>query len=358
MRFDLHSFTSPGRLAAFLKNSPRQFDILLYGNTFAIGELNEELNADRIHTVIRLVGGNVSGTGDDGEAISKYKHAEMLVKDILYAFSKKSRINFVPDGEKKTIIASVHSSSGGAGNTSIAAGLSMVSSRRGCKSLYLNLEGIPSTGFYFKGSSDRTFSDIIFYLKDRDSSLALKLEGACCIDPASGVHFLLPPESVAELEDLAVEDIDLLFKTLRASCRFDFVFVDLPPDIGCRSLFIIKSSDVLVKVRTQDMRSGFRDNMLEKELAIKGNGMREDFAAKTCCVLNKYVEDVGFNYHVTVDKSRFHIINESESLKHYNGDRQLIEADASFSASLGRLLDCVISAAGAGNGSDGGGINV
>lgn len=331
-RFDLFTFTSPGPLADFLKNNTGQLDIVLYGSGFPM----ERPDSGALCAIKLLDAGN-PGLDDGAGSISKYMHVEKLIKEVLNCYSKRSNANFLPDGKKKSIIAVVHSSSGGTGKTSIAAGLSMIASRRGFRTLYLNLESIPSTRIYFKADSERSFSDVIYHLKDKEDNLALQLESACCTDPASGVHFLLPPESVLELEELSAEDIELFIRTLRTSSQYDFVFIDLAPGISRRSLFLLGTGDVTVKMLSRPVLPGIRDNIMEKELAMAGNGP-EGYDAKTLTVLNKYCGGAGIN------RDKFNvIIGESENLKSFNGDRLLIDVDAAFTAALNKLFDSIAS---------------
>lgn len=337
-RFNIHIFSSPEKLDLFLDSYKGLPDIILYSSSFQ----DAALLSGKAHTVIRLSENGIQGLTENISMIPKYRHAEQLVQDILHIYSRNSSDTFVPDGKTGTAINIVHSSSGGTGNTSIAAGLSMLSARRGLKALYLSFESIPSTCFYFKGSSPRNFSDVIYILKEKGNNLALKLEGACCCDPASGVHYFLPPDSANELDDLTEEDIGIFFGAIRSSSLFDIAFIDLPSGLGKRNDFIIKSSDSIIEVCTYGSFSEYRKAAMIKDPSFS-KICGEYSSSRIFHILSRYSSNMPCDWFGEDNKDRFSaIINESEELKLSLGEKLLIDIDPTFSASLGKLLDCII----------------
>ena len=332
-------FSSPEKLGSFLSSDRKQPDILLYSSSFQ----NEALLSGKAHTAILLSENSISGLIDGVETIPKYRHAERLVQDILHIYSTSNLDTFVPEGKTGTGINAIHSSSGGAGNTSIAVGLSMLAARRDLKPLYLSFESIPSTAFYFKGSSTRTFSDIIYYLKEKGNNLAVKLEGGCFNDAASGVHYFLPPESANELEELTEEDIDLFMRTIRAASLFDIVFIDLPSGLNRRNNYILKLCDRIINVCTHGAFSGYKKGVMDSDPAVAAAEVKNDFSSRTYHILNKYSENMPCDWCGNDYLERFSvIISESEKMKYSFHEKLLIDIDPSFSASLGKILDCLV----------------
>lgn len=338
-RFNIHLFSSPEKLGAFLNSNTKRPDILLYSQSFP----KEVLLPGKVHTMIRLSENSTYDRIEDADTIPKYRHAERFVQDILHIYSRSNPNVFMPDRKTGAKINTVHSSSGGAGKTSVAAGLSMLAARRNIKTLYLNFECTPSTAFYFKGSSERTFSDIIYYLKEKGNNLAVKLEGGCCSDPASGVHYFLPPESAFEFEELADEDIDLFLGTIRSLSLFDIVFIDLPSGLSRRNNFILKASDKIINVCTLGAFSRYRDGVMERDPAVTDADGKNDFSSRIFHILNKYTENMNCDLCENDYLDRFSvIISESEKLKYSLREKLLIDLDPTFSASLGKLFDCLV----------------
>lgn len=338
-RFDIYSFSSSDKLAVFLHECLKTLDILLIGSLFNV----DGLALEKVRTVIRLADSFDEAIGGKVAAVYKYRHTELLVKDLLNMHSKNSINNMVLPGKNKTLIAAVVSSSGGCGKSSMAVGLSILSCRRGMKALYLNIEDVPSTCSYLKGSSDRSFSDIIYYIKEKDCKLSLKLEGACCYDPASGVSYFLPPDSAIQMQELTPDDLAKLIDTLKAASLFDIVFVDMAAGIGQKELYLLKSSDVIIKVIVQGFIPEIKEEVFEKALSNMEGSCYKDVTAKTVKILNRYNANMSEKRYDDSYLSRFKaVINESEKLHLYNGEKSLLEMDPLFSAALGNLLDAIL----------------
>lgn len=334
-RFNIHLFSSPENLKLFLKTAEKPQDILLYSDFFP----KEALESERVHTLIQLSDNNMQNT-EGTNMVFKYRHAESLVQDILHIYSRSSLDAFVPDGKTAAEIYAVHSAAGGTGKTSIAAGLSMLAARRNMKPLYLNFESTPSTAFYFKGRSERTLSDVIYYLKERGLNLATMLEGACCCDPAGGVHYFLPPDSACEFDELTDEDIDLFLGTIRASSLFDIVFIDLPSGLSHRNSIILRSCDKIVNVCAHGAFPLFKKSVMEGDPVSHGEEGKNELSSRTVHVLNRYSENACTHWCEKDYTGKFSIIiRESERLGLNDGERLLIDMDPIFSASVGKLLD-------------------
>ena len=335
-RFNIHLFSSLENLNLFLKSAGKRQDILLYSDLFP----KEALVSEKVHTLIQLSDNNTIQHIEGVSTIFKYRHTESLVQDILHIHSRSSLDAIIPDGKTATDIYAVHSATGGTGKTSIAAGLGMLAARRNMKPLYLNFESTPSTSFYFKGRSERTLSDVIYYLKERGINLATMLEGACCCDPASGVHYFLPPDSVCEFDELTEEDIDLFLGTIRASSLFGIVFIDLPSGLSRRNNIILRSCDKVINVCAHGAFPLFKKSVMEGDPINHGEEGTDELSSRSVHILNKYAGSVGIDGCEKDHTGKFSIIiSESERLKLNDGERLLIDIDPTFSASVGKLLD-------------------
>lgn len=353
-RFNIHLFSSCEKLSLFLKSAVKRPDILLYSQFFS----KEALMPEMVHTIIQLSDNNPSNPVEGVNAIFKYRHTESLVQDILHIYSRSCMDTFIPDGKTTAGIYAVHAASGGAGTTSIAAGLSMMAARRGLKSLYLNFESMSSTSFYFKGGSERTFSDVIYYLKENGVNLAAKLEGGCCCDPSSGVRYFLPPDSACEMEELTEGDIGLFLRTMRSSPMFDVVFIDLPSGLSRRNNYILKYCDKIINVCAYRALPLFKKSMMEGDPGALGADEKNEFSSRSFRILNRYLDDVPNDWRERDYNDKFRVlISESDKLRFNSGEKLLIDVDPTFSASIGKLLDFLVAGGKGEGGGYGGGVD-
>lgn len=335
-RFDIFSFSSHGKLSEFL-SSPEKRDILLINSIL----FKRELNLRNVEAVILLKGDGLETVPEGTEAVNKYQHAGMLVTDILRLYAARSRNGFTVQGRSITRAVCVHSSAGGTGKSSIAAGCSILCARKGLKPFYLNLENIPSTNMFFHGESSQSFSNVIYHLKGKSGSLGLKLEGAKCCDPDTGVYFFAPPESVLEMEELTAEDISRLIAELKASGLYDVVFVDTSPGLDQRNIAILRNSDTILTVYTAWDKSAVKARALLNGFEMlehkHGGGLKD----KLVTVVN-YCSKKAFN-----SESKSYLndpdveIPEFAKMAGTCSQTDLVR-DVAFLSSLGKLLEVTL----------------
>lgn len=331
-RFNIHMFSSSESLSCYYDMNGREPDVLLISSDIAA----DFPAAGKARAVMELSENNLPASGGEIGRIFKYQHCESLVKDMLHIYAGLVQNTPDTEGKRPAMVYAVHSASGGSGCTSMAVALSILAARRNYKSLYISLEGTSSAYFHFKGHCERTFSDILYYLKEGGSNLCMKLESGCCCDPASGVHYFLPPDSISEFDELTEGDIRLLLETLKASALFDMVFIDLPPGLSRRNCLIYDLCDRLINVCANDALSLLKKGCMEKDPGL----VSVDYISKTLHVINRYTDqrpcsvngqETTFNFDITV--------KESEIIGTRQSGELLTDVDPSFTASVARLLD-------------------
>lgn len=335
-RFDIFSFSAPEFLAEYQNNCKKRLDILLFSPQFASQALyNADVQIALVDTDVTVPGESIS--------ICKFQHAEKLVSDIFHIYSQKYGDNFIPHGQRKVIISAVFSPAGGSGKSSIAAGCSILCARMGMKTLYLNLESIPSTSLFFKGSAGRNFSNVIYYLKEKDSNLALKLESSKCVDPESKVHYFQPPDNVLEMMELKPDDIESLISCIRSSAQYDAVFVDMADGLDPCSLSILKACDVIIGISLPGTVSSLKSEALSTAIGILEKKYSMELTGKTITVLNKYVRG-SFPGDEEVDAAgSFNIcIENCEGLDRSAVFRQPTDMGNTFYSGIDNLLEMVL----------------
>ncbi len=279
-RFEISSFSAVEPLNAFL-GELHKTDILLVN-----GQMYKEVIKTESWEIVLILSENEEMIQDGIEAVYKYQHIDKVVSEVIRFYTLRSKNDCPISGNEGTHIISVVSPAGGTGKSTIAAGCSIMSAGRGLRPFYLNLEDIPSTEVFFHGDSKQSFSNVIYQLKGSSGSIWLKLEAARCIDNRTGVHFFRPPESILEMNELNEEDISRLILEFKKSSAYNAVFIDLPSGLNERNSSVLKYSDTILLVLSQDVRLQNNTDKFYKALELFEQRLRTDVRDRVVPILN------------------------------------------------------------------------
>ena len=279
-RFELSSFSSADHLNTYLGEF-HKIDILLVSSKM----YKEMIGAGNPETVL-ILSENESIAQAGLEAVNKYQHMDRLISEVIRLYSLGSKKDCRVSGNEGTRVISVVSPAGGTGKSSIAAGCSILCAGRGMRAFYLNLEDIPSTGMFFHGDSNQSFSNVIYQLKGNNPNLWLKLEAAGCADTGTGVHFFRPAENILDMNELTDEDISRLIFEFRKSSVYNVVFIDLPTGLNERNSSVLKYSDAVLLVLTPDFKLESSIEKFSKGLEMIENKLRADLIGRIVPILN------------------------------------------------------------------------
>lgn len=281
-RFELISFSSYDMLSDFLCQKD-QIDILIINSRMFKKELQTKKAA-----ILLILAGDGSGSIPEGVGtVKKYQHMDSLIEEILSLYAARNLQERNIAGKSNTRIASVFSPSGGSGKSSVAAGCSILCSRRGLQSFYLNLEDIPSTDLFFHGGTGQSFSNVIYHLKGGSNNLHLKLEGAKCVDTKTGVHFFKPPENIQEISELTDRDIVRLINEFKKSAFYSTVFVDMSSGFDNCNTAIMRYSDVILTVLSPDPCSALKLKEFKTGLDLLERKWGIELAGRIVYILNR-----------------------------------------------------------------------
>lgn len=287
-RFDIFSFSSPGKLWDFMGSSNKK-DILLINSKM----YKNELCLKNVEAIMLLSGDSAEPAPEGLETIYKYQHAERLVTDILRFYAARSMNAGLMPGQGNTRIVCIYSPAGGVGKSSIAAGCSILSARKGLKTFYLNMEDVPTTSLFFSGESIQNFSNVIYHLKGKGNNLGLKLEGAKCCDPRTGVHFFAHPDSILEMSELSDHDVVRLVSEFKAGITYDIVFIDMPCGLNQRNAAILGCADLILMVLVPGDIAAVKMNELKAGLELLEHKYGAELAGRTITVLNRSNKKAG-----------------------------------------------------------------
>ncbi len=284
-RFQISSFTDEEHLCSFLENSDNQFDILLISPELFKASIYKGKN----EKVILLSAGEINNITSNNISINKYQSGEKIVSNIIGALSDEDIGElYISSGSKKTRVTAVYSPSGGVGKTSISVGSSLLSSEKGNRVFYLNMETYPSTPIFFDCESNRNFSDVIFHVKNNSRNLALKIEGIRSVDSQSKVHFFSPPESIIDVNECSNEDFSLIIRQLKMTNQYDNIFIDMSTDLDEKTIALLSEADDILLIMTQDEMAVSKIERLLKDFEIISKRNEVRLLDKTNIVLNKF----------------------------------------------------------------------
>lgn len=235
--------------AAYLKkyfSSPRTLDILLIHESLYDQEFSKH-NISHLFVLTeempdpRQVGALFSSM------IFKYSGAKEILNYVINRSGISGTTN-IHAGVAKLI--SVFSPIGGAGQTTIAAGLCAALSRSFNRVLYVGLDGLQSFGFLLNGNQrlvgvEKTLASKSQYVYDKIKPLIV-----------SELFDILPPfgSSLASL-GLSGEHMRYLIDKIKVSGDYDFILIDCASDFTADTAQMMAESDHTVLVTLQDALS-------------------------------------------------------------------------------------------------------
>lgn len=243
--YDIIAFTEQDYLVDYLtKNS---VNLLLIEKSFATEEI---LKIAGNCLVIML--NDVSGEANGYSCVSKYQKTENLVKEITFKYAESiGDKSIVAGNDQLAQVIAVYSPQGGAGSTSVAAALSTVLAQNGYRAVYFNMEKVNS-GLFIMDSEAEGLSDIFLKIKSKSTNLSFEVTKRLQTD-GSGVKFFAPAQSGMEFNEMSSGEIVEIIKETAGCGECQFVVVDLPTELSENIIDVLKISDHVVCVTTNDV---------------------------------------------------------------------------------------------------------
>lgn len=340
-RFQLSSYTRESYLLEFLDNNTDKIDILLISPEL----YSDQLQRYHIKTVIILSSGKLASGIENFECINKYQHAGKLINQILniYAEQNHSEVS-VNAGSKKTKVVGFYSPVGGSGKTTVSIVSSIISTQMGRSAFYLNFEDFHSTPLLLNCENHLNLSNILYYLKEKNKNIMLKMEACRCIDDVTGIHYFMPPESIIEMDEMLPEELQQLIIHLKNMSYYDVVFVDMSSSFNRKNVKLMESCDEVIIVLTQDSTTEVKVNSFIKELDILSSKNGSNLLDKLTFVLNKssihvptYFRNLNFNGKtIAFSLPQFSTPITRQTILHY------ANSDNEFSKNVNQLLNHVL----------------
>lgn len=293
LKFQISSFSTGKKLSEYIENNSNKIDILLINPEMYNDSLMQEIKG----IMIFFIAGEVPDKANSINYINKYQKADDILNEIISIYFENSNdLSLSGVSSHKTKIVAVYSASGGVGKSLIAAVSAVFSVKEGLNTLYLNLENFQSTFRYFNKNSEKSFSNLIYYLKDRKNRLSKKIEEIKCVDEKSGVHFFAPPESSIEIENMNTEDIKYMFGEIKETGLYDTVFIDMAVDFNERNIEVMEEADFVYFVINNDETSDIKKKEFIRQIEILREKKDILICEKICFIENKRNPATDDNY--------------------------------------------------------------
>ncbi|MTI47474.1 MAG: hypothetical protein FH761_06515 [Firmicutes bacterium] len=341
-KFNIVTFTEKKLLIDYIDKSNGIRNIILFSNEFYC----EEFYSQEDLILINLVENSKKNKDSNINSIYKYQVGNKIVKNIfnIIAEGNLELSNINDSFENKTKVISVFSPNGGAGKTSIAVGSSMIASDRGKKVFYLNLETLQSTPLFFNCDSATSFSEVIYYMKEKKKNLSIKIEAIANRDSINKIHFFAPPESSIDLKSSSVEEITLLLEKLKDLSQYDVIVIDMSSDLNDQNLSILAESNEIFLVVEQNKTSIEKLNSFIKDIEIISSRRDVRILEKTNVILNKYdpknklildyLKSKNISLSFSLPKSMDMFLKEEDGVR--------INPNSLFASKLWDLVDLII----------------
>ncbi len=198
-------------------------DILLMGEFMERTNLKQE----NIKYKLVLCEGILVREEETESVIYKYQAAECIMREILAFYVSKetttAAYRYLPQYQKCEIV-SVYSPAGGCGKTTTALAMAQVFGKSK-KVLYLNLENFPGVISKMQLEEISGFSELVYYLKQRKSNLAMKLQ--TLVRKEGNIDLLQPAGHYNDLYALDAQDVQLFIEELYSATAYDVVIFDI-----------------------------------------------------------------------------------------------------------------------------------
>ena len=264
---------------------------------------------------------------DSGYKIYKYMPVGKIIEEIKYIYSKASEEALPTCISNNTRLIGFFSPSGGAGTTSIAVAVSRFIGLRDKKTLYFNLEGIPSSEAFFNCGSEKgkNLSDFLYYLFIREESNIASLIRSFIFTDKWNVDCFYPQSNYKDLLQLTNEEIKYLLKLFTEKTDYEYICIDFSSTIHEKEfIFSLCTKNFII---IPDSVSGWLKYKIYNQ-SVTDNGAVES----STLVINRCEDE---------EKTGLSIANDPESFNEKSGCLH-ISLEGEFGKGAKRIADSIV----------------
>lgn len=220
--FEVQAFSSLDKVKELVKE--HAIEILLISERALLGRRSEvaSWNIGQIVVLGEGIGGEQEGIYP---TVSKYQSSDSVIREVMavYAAESQERKNAVIVKKEMKVIG-VYSPVGRCRKTSFALILGQLLSRDR-NVLYLNLESCAGFEELFDMVYDRSLSDVIYYLRQKNENLIHHLRATVCT--MENLDYIPPVPFPQDIASVTMEEWRMLFDVIRQESTYEFLILDI-----------------------------------------------------------------------------------------------------------------------------------
>ncbi|ACL74884.1 AAA family ATPase [Ruminiclostridium cellulolyticum] len=231
------------------------------------------------NNVILLSSVKNSASTIQNDYIYKYKDVNQIAAEIINIHTRSgNKIHDIGGNIAKVI--SVFSAAGNVGKTSLALAVSSICSFSGLSVFYLNLEQFQSTNIFFNGNTQNSFSDIIYFAKEKDKNLVTKIPAVCSKAIDSGIHYFSQTNNVFDIKEIQPEDIEFIVSAIKNCGYYDLIMVDMDSQLNENTMKVFEKSDEILYLITKEESCLHKTKQFIDSITLLSNSFENQAAIK------------------------------------------------------------------------------
>lgn len=242
----LSAYTEKNALKQALES--RSFDILLFDASFYDGQ--EETKRAALKIILSDDAEEIPESCRSFQRISKYQRISRIYQQVLELYAEICNDAGILNGQDRTASIVFYSPVGGAGKTSLALAAATRLAVQGYKTLYLNLEDIPSEDFYLTQGGEKGLSDLVSCVGE-NINFALKVQ-SLLQNKAENLYYLNHFSSPNDVYEMTEEELAKLIEALRKTRLFQVIVMDMGVALDRKALKVFEAADKIVLVEKAD----------------------------------------------------------------------------------------------------------
>ena len=177
-----------------------------------------EIEANQVFVLGR---GRVTDLGEEECQIGKYQCADKIIREIFEVYIDKTKENVVRSMRKtQARLVAVYSPIRRVGKTTFALALGKECAKKK-RVLYLNLEEYAGMTV----EEGLTLGDIIYYMKQGNGNLAIRLQAA--VRKNEELDYLIPIPMLQDIKEVSAKEWEMLLKELVENSKYEMVILDM-----------------------------------------------------------------------------------------------------------------------------------
>lgn len=225
-----------------------------------------ERNQIEAKQVFVLGRGRVTDLGETECPVRKYQCADEIIREIFETYIDKTKENIMRYANKeKAYIVAVYSPLHRLGKTTFAGSFGAECAKKK-KVLYLNLEEYAG----FTDESGLTLGDLLYYLKQGNGNLGIRLQAA--VKQWEGMDYILPIPVVEDLKEVSTQDWLMLLKEISENSSYELVILDVGESIqglyhileSCDRIYMPLLEDPVSQKKLEQYDDGIRALQLDR----------------------------------------------------------------------------------------------